>query len=109
MNPRHHPLLMRALALVVPVVLAGCATMNVNGFELDEDRWRTSDRDIRKRAALELSCPDSMMDLTVLAASPSTPSMAMQVAVSGCGRRVIYVYAGGNGYVANSVSNTGSN
>ncbi len=72
------------------MLLAGCAVVQVGGFTLGKGRWESDAAVVRKRASWELKCPESELDLTVLAVYSGTIT-AQQVGVRGCGHQLVYV------------------
>src|SRR5947207_1939144 len=72
------------------VVFAGCATVQVGGFTLGKGRWESDAAVVKKRAAWELKCAETELDLTVLAVYTGTIT-AQQVGVRGCGHQLVYV------------------
>jgi hypothetical protein len=82
-------------------LLAACATVQVDGFKLDEDVWRHDQKEVRSRASFELKCPGEQLELKVLASYGGLPDRAKQVGVSGCEHALVYVCSA-DGWILNS-------
>jgi hypothetical protein len=89
-------------------IFAGCATsspapvavahynpaIHVGEYSLHPERWHEDEADLRRRAAFEISCTPEKLELTVLKGrfEPSAGyNFAMQVGVTGCNHRLVYV------------------
>jgi hypothetical protein len=98
---------LRPLRRSVPFLaflLPGCATINVDGYKLNPDIWRSDDAEIRRMASFELKCDEGRLILAVLATGRGD-NTAGQVGVEGCGRRLVYslVYSEHHGTWVRSV------
>ncbi len=69
-----------------------------------------AERELRRRAAFETGCPADQLSLTPLSSAMGVESRDRStdtprtMGVSGCGKRGIYVYVAGQGYVLNAAS-----
>ena len=86
---------------LLPLLLAGCAVIQVSGYTLSKDRWEYDSGLIKKRAAFEIHCPDAQLELVVLAVYSGT-IVAQQVGVTGCGHKLVYVASTNDGWLLNS-------
>jgi hypothetical protein len=77
-----------ALVVLLPVCLqAGCAA--------------ALERDLRKRAAFDLQCPEEQLQLTPLGNTTFGNQSTPPYGVAGCNKRAAYVYTSG-GWVLNT-------
>lgn len=91
-----------AVAIAFALLSTGCATVRVNGFTINEMDWERVEPVVRSRASFDLSCDERQLDLKLLAVgdTPYTSDKAMQIGVTGCGKKAVYVRAPA-GWVAN--------
>ncbi len=59
------------------------------------------ERDLRRRAAFDLQCPEDQLQLTPLATTTFANQSTPPYGVSGCSKRAAYVYTSG-GWVLNT-------
>jgi hypothetical protein len=87
-------------------ILAGCLgpPIIVAGQPMAASYWTQNDRDVRQRAAFELSCPSEQLQLVPLMTKEleQGQQVAHQIGVTGCGHRLVYVLDYSGGWVLNS-------
>lgn len=95
---------MKRLALLLPLLVAGCATVKVGDYTMQQSSWDQAQTEVKERASFELKCPKEQLKLTLLAALypvDTHGNLPKQIGVDGCGHRLVYVVSH-SGWVLNS-------
>lgn len=74
-------------------VLAACAqaSIQMDGFILEQERTEELLASLRRRASFDLDCPPQELNFTMLAVHDDAgPDMPKQVGVTGCSKRATY-------------------
>ncbi len=94
----------RQLSVFTAVLGIAACGLNTSYVRVD------AERDLRRRASFEMSCPEAQLELTPLThetaitqAGGSTDAPET-MGVSGCSKKGTYVYVSGKGYILNSTS-----
>lgn len=101
---------MSCAPLWLALVLTGCASVQVDGHHMNQESWENDERDIRRRAAFDLTCPPEKLQLVLLATlyPGHSGDVATQVGVTGCEHHLVYVRGGSpSGWVLNSADGQG--
>lgn len=81
---------------------AGPALTQSGGFSLSKKALELDFDFVRNRAAFDLSCPKEALSLVVLnTQAPTYPQLAMEIGVTGCEKRAVYIGRPG-GWALNS-------
>ena len=88
---------------VLAGLLPACATVQVGGFDLYEDRWKSDSLEVKTRAAFDFHCPAENLTVTPLGVLSGYRNYAGQIGVEGCDQQSVYVSTL-SGWIQNSQS-----
>ncbi len=100
---------LRAVRIVLGlglVLLTACYSVHlikVNGIEVDQGTWDLNQDLVRNRAAFDLKCDRSALQLTLLNGGFASNS-PWQMGVEGCGQSAVYVWNKASGWVMNGAA-----
>ena len=82
---------MRWTAVAGFSLLAGCATVVIDGHKIGESFWLESQKDVRSQASFVLHCPTGELTLHVLEVGTNNyPNYPTTIGVVGCGKEAVY-------------------
>ena len=90
--------LLLVAGLAASTTACGGRTLIVNGIEVYESHWVQTTQELSARASFDLGCNDGLQ-FTLFRKLGRYP---VEVGVSGCGQRVMYIRPNVGGYMSNS-------
>ncbi len=80
------------LAVFTLLTIVGCATVEVDGRQVNPTQWQQESKRVKDQAAFLFKCPSDDLELKILDAyeDPAFGDYATVIGVSGCGDTAIY-------------------
>ena len=85
------------------LLVSGCATVTIKGVSVLEESWDDAVEQVRAKAAFDLQCPATSLDLTILTTQQLLDGVvASTIGVRGCGKQATWVRQKNRNWLAES-------